>query len=186
MAEMNSHFTFDEDQEMETQPIYLASDENEIASTCSSRIPQPPNNIPGTHSATTQLKAAQHEQMSSSGNFALQYPPTPPSSLISSDDNDEVFTPIIGNPDQLVPYSPNRRPNPLQLCQQLISDPDTPESPIPENREKSDIFRPYELPKHPTESAYPISTVSTVTEGLQEMSLHAHIGTNAHVTDCLV
>ena len=31
MAGMNPH----EDQEMETQPIYLSSDENEIASPCS-------------------------------------------------------------------------------------------------------------------------------------------------------
>ena len=42
--------------------------------------------------------------MSSSGNFDQQYPPTPPLSLISDDDNDEVFTPIFGNPDQLIPY----------------------------------------------------------------------------------
>ena len=32
MAEMNSQFSFNEDQEMETQPIYLSSDESEIDS----------------------------------------------------------------------------------------------------------------------------------------------------------
>ena len=39
MAEMNSQFTIDEDQELETQPIYLSSDESKIASPCSSPIP---------------------------------------------------------------------------------------------------------------------------------------------------
>ena len=45
MAEMNSQFTNEEDQEIETQPIYLSSDESEIASPCSSPIPQLPNNV---------------------------------------------------------------------------------------------------------------------------------------------
>ena len=116
MAEIISQFTVDEDQEMETQPIYLSSDESEIASPYSSPIPQLPNNVPDTYSAITQLIAAQNEQMSLSGTYALQYPTTPPTSLISDDDNDEVFTPIKGNPAQLVPYTPNRRPHPLQLC----------------------------------------------------------------------
>ena len=71
MAEMNSKFNFDEDQEMETQPIYLPSDENEIGSPCSAPIPQLPNNVPYKYSAITQLIAAQHEEMSSSGNFDL-------------------------------------------------------------------------------------------------------------------
>ena len=48
MAEMNVQFIVDEDQEMETQPIYLSSDESEIASPCSSPIPQLPNNVPDT------------------------------------------------------------------------------------------------------------------------------------------
>ena len=82
---------------METQPIYLSSDESKIVSTCSSPVPQliMANNVPVTYSAVTQLIAAQHEQMSSLGYFTLQYPPTPPTSLIFDDDNDEVFTPIL-------------------------------------------------------------------------------------------
>ena len=71
MAEMSSQFTIDEDQEMETQPICLSSDESEIASPCSSPNPQLPNTVPDTYSAITQLIVAQHEQMSSSGNSAL-------------------------------------------------------------------------------------------------------------------
>ena len=76
LAQMNSQFTFDEDQEMETQTLYLSSDESEIASPGASPFPQLPNNVPDTYRAITQLLAAQHEQMSSTGNFALQYPPT--------------------------------------------------------------------------------------------------------------
>ena len=146
MAQMNSQFTIEEDQELETQPIYLSSDESEIASPCSSPITQLPNNVPNTYSAITQLTAAQHEQISSSSNLALQYPHTLPTSFISDDDNDEVSTPIIGNPAQLLLYNSNCHPNPLHLCQQLTHIPDTPESPTPENCGQSDIFRPYDLP----------------------------------------
>ena len=60
MVEMNPRFNKDEDQEMETQPIYLSSDESEIASHCSSPIQQLPNNVPDTYSVITQLIAAQH------------------------------------------------------------------------------------------------------------------------------
>ena len=150
MAEMNSQFTIDEDQERETQPIYLFSDESDIVSPCLSPTRQLPNNVPDTYSGITQPIAAQHEQMSSSGNFAPQCLPTPPTSFISDDDNDEAFTPIMSNPAQLVPCTPNHRPHPLQLSQQRTPIPDTPESPTPENRGQSDIFRPFDLPENPS------------------------------------
>ena len=102
---------------METQPIYLSSDKSEIDSLSSSPIPQLPNNVPDTYSAITQLIAAQHEQMALSGTFTPQYPTTPPISLISDDENDELLTPITGNPAQFSPYTPNRQPIPLQSCQ---------------------------------------------------------------------
>ena len=183
MAEINSKFTFDENQEMQTEPNYLSS---EIASPCSSPIPQLLNNAPDTYSAIAQLIPAQHEQMSSPGNFTLHYLPIPSTSLKTDDDNVELFTPKIGNPAQLVPHTPNRHPHPHQLYQQLTPIPDTPESPTPENRGQSDIFRPYDLPESPTTTPYPRPNVSTVTEGLQDMSWHAHIETNAYVTGCLV
>ena len=141
MAEMNSQFTIDGDQEMQTQPIHLSSDESEIDSLCSSPIPQLPNNVPDTYGIITQLMAKQREQMSLSGISAPQYPTTPPNSLISDDQNDEILTPIIGNPAQFSPYTPIRHPFPLQLCPQITPIPDTPESPTPENRGQSDIFR---------------------------------------------
>ena len=91
-AELNYQFTLDEDQEKETQPIFLFSDESKTNTPCSSPGPELPKNAPDTYGAITQLIAAQIEQMSASGNLALQYPPNPPTSLISDDDDDEVFT----------------------------------------------------------------------------------------------
>ena len=149
MAEINSQFNFNEDQEMETQPIFLSSDESEIDSPCSSPIPQLPNNVPDTYSAITQLIAAQHEQMSLSGTSAPQYSTTPPTSLISDDENDDIFTPIIGNRAQFLPYTPNRYPIALQLCHQTPI-PETPELPTPENCGQPDIFRPYDTPNQPS------------------------------------
>ena len=126
MAEINSQFDFDEDQKMETEPIYLSSDESEINSPPSSPMAQLPNNIPDTYSAITQLIAAQHEAMSLSGTSALHYPTTPPTSLISDDENDEMLTPIIGNPAQFSLYTTNRLPILNLLNQQTIPIPDTP------------------------------------------------------------
>ena len=131
MAEMNSQFTIEEDQEMETQPIYLSSDESEIASPCSSPITQLPINTPDTYSAITQLIEAQHEQMSFSDTSAPQSPTAPPTSLISDDENGDLLNPIFGNPAQFLPYTPNHHPIPLQLCQEITPIPDTPESPTP-------------------------------------------------------
>ena len=150
MAETNSQFTFDENQEMETQPIFLSGDESEIDSLCSSPIPQLPNNVPDTYSAITQLIAAHREQMSLSGTSAPQYPITPPTSLISDDEDDNMLTPITGNPAQFLPYSPNRHPIPIQLCQQLTPIPDTPESPTPENRGQPHTSRPRNIPNEPS------------------------------------
>ena len=133
MAEINSQFSFNGDQEMETQPIYLSSDESEIDSLPPSPIPQLPNNVPDTYSAITHLIVAHHGQMSLSGTSAPQYPITPPTSLISDDEDDDMLTPITGNPAQFLPYTPNRHPIPIQLCQQITPIPDTPESPTPEN-----------------------------------------------------
>ena len=146
MAEMNSQFTIEEHQELETQPIYLSSDESETDSLCSSPIPQSLNNVPDTYSAINQLIAAQHEQMSLPGTSAPPYPITPPTSLISDEENDEMLTPTTGNPAQFSPYTPNRQPIPLQLCQQITPIPDTPESPTPENSEQPDNFRPDDIP----------------------------------------
>ena len=53
MAEIHSQFKFDENQEMETQPIHLSSDESEVDSFSSSPIPQLPNNVPDTYSTIT-------------------------------------------------------------------------------------------------------------------------------------
>ena len=175
MAEINSQFNFNEDQEMETQPIYLSTDESEIDSPPPSPIPQLPNNVPDTYSAITQLIAAHHEQTSLSGTSAPQYPITSPTSLISDDEDDDMLTPKTGNPAQFLPYTPNRHPIPTQLCQQTTPIPDTPESSTPEKRGQSDLFRPYDIPNQPSSSLLhnpPI--ITTATDGLQNLTLHPH------------
>ena len=172
---------------METQPIYLSSDESEIDSPPSLTIPQLPNNVPDAYSAITQVMAAQHEQMSLSATSAPQHPITPPTSLISDDENDDMLTPTIGNPAQFVPYTPNHHPIPLQLRQQMTPIPDTPESPTPENRGQPDTFRPYDIPNEPSST---ISNnppyITTVADGLRNLTLHPHPPRNEWVTGCLV
>ena len=180
MAEINSQFNFNDDQEMETQPIYLSSDESEIDSVRSSPIPQLPNNVPDTYSAITKLTAAQHEQMSLSGTSAFQCPTNPPTSLISDDENDDMLTPIIGNPAQLLPYTPNRHPIPFQLCQQITRIPETPQSPTPENRGQSDDFYPNNIPLHNPPN------IVAVADELRNLTLHPHPLCNETVTSCLV
>ena len=180
MSEVNPQFIIDEDQEMETQPIYLSSDGSEIESPCSSPIPQLPDNVPDTYGAITQLLAAQHQQMSLSGTSALQCPTTPPTSLIFDDENDEVLTPINGNPAQFWPYTPNRHPIPLQLHQQITPIPDTPESPNPENRGQSDGFYPDNIPLNNPPN------ITAVADELRNLTLHPHPQRNEWATGCLV
>ena len=184
---MNPQFFIGEDQEMGAQPIHLCCDETEIASPSLSTLPLLPNNIPDTYSAIPQLKTAQHEQMQLSGTSASQYPTTPPTSLISVDDNDELLTPIIGNPAQFLPYTPNRHPIPLQLCQQITPIPETPESPTPENRGQTCIFRPYDIPDPLSSTSLKNPTnISTGANGLQNLTLHPHPQRNEWVTGSLV
>ena len=113
--------------------------------------------------------------MSSSGNSALQYPTIPPTSLPSDNDNDKVLTPIVGNPAQFLPDTPNHHPIPLELCQQMTPIADTPESPTPENRGQSDNFRPDDIPDHPSSNLFNNpANISTVANGLQNLTLHPH------------
>ena len=127
---MTTTFRMEEGEEpMALEPIYLSSDQSENDPPPSSPLPQLPNNTPDTYSAITQLIAAQHEQMSLSGISAPQCPITPPTSLISDDEDIEMLTPIRGNRAQFVTYTRDHR-----------SIPETPESPTPENRGRSDHF----------------------------------------------
>ena len=187
MAAINSQFNFEENQEMETKPIYLSSDESKIDSLCSSPIPQLPNNVPVTYSAITQLIAVQHEQMSLSGTSAPQYPITPPTSMISDDQDDDILTPITGYPAQFLPYTPNHYPTPIQLCQQTTPIPDTPESPTPKNRGQSYNFLPDDIPNQP--SSIPLNNtpnITTVADELRNLTLHPHPQHSAWVTGCLM
>ena len=81
-----------------------------------------------------------------SGTSVPQYPITPPTSLISDHENDDMTTPIVGNPAQFLPYTPNRHPISRQLHQRMTTIPETPESPTPENRGQLDDFYPNNIP----------------------------------------
>ena len=59
---------------------------------CSSPGNQLPNNVPEKYGGITQLNASRHEQKSDFGQLGPQNPPTPPTSLISHDDDNKVFT----------------------------------------------------------------------------------------------
>ena len=122
-----------------------------------------------------------------SGTSAPQYPITPPTSLVSDDEDHDMLTPLTGNPALLLPYTPNRHPIPIQLCQQITHIPDSPESPTPENRWQPDIFRPYDIPNEP--SSIPLNNppnITTVADELRNLTLHPHPQRNEWVTGCLV
>ena len=87
-----------------------------------------------------------------------------------------------------MPYTPKRHPIPIQLYQQITPIPDTPESPTPENRGQPDIFRPYDIPNEPSSTILtnPPPIITTVTDGLQNLTLHPHPQRNEWVTGCLV
>ena len=99
-----------------------------------------------------------------------------------------MLTPITGNPAQFLPYTPNHHPIPIQLCQQITPIPDTPESPTPEKRGQSDLFRPCDIPNQPSSSLFynPPPIITTVTDGLQNLTLHPHPQRNEWVTGCLI
>ena len=98
-----------------------------------------------------------------------------------------MLTSITVNPTQFFPYTPNRHPSPIQLCQQKTPIPDTPESPTPESRGQPDIFRPYDIPNEPSSTILnnPLN-ITTVAVGLQNLTLHPHPQRNEWVTGCLV
>ena len=125
--------------------------------------------------------------MSLSGTSARQCPTTPPTSLISDDENGDMVTPITGNLAQLLPYTPNRHTIPIQLCQQITPIPDTPESPTPRNRGQSDNFPRDDIPNQP--SSIPLNNPSNITPVADEMrnlTLHPHSQRNEWVTGCLI
>ena len=125
--------------------------------------------------------------MSFSGTSALQNPTKPSTSLLSDDDNDEVLTPIIGNHVQFLPYTPNRHPIPLQLCQQITPIPDTPETLTPENRGQPDLLCPYDIPNQPSSVLlYKPPNITTVAGGLRNLTMHPHPQGNEWATGCLL
>ena len=173
---MTTTFRIEEDEEpMATEPIYLSSDESENDPPPSSPLPQLPNNTPDKYSAITQLIAAQHEQMSLSGISAPQCPITPPTSLISDDEDIEMLTPIRANRAQFVTYTRDHR-----------SIPETPESPTPENRGHSDHFHTEDIFQPPLIPLNNPPNIITLADGLRDMTLHPNRQCNERETGCLV
>ena len=85
-----------------------------------------------------------------------------------------------------MPYTPNRHPILLQLCQQTTTIPDTPESPTPENCGQSDIFRHYDISDPPSLTLLNNPpNISTVANALQNWTLHPHPQRNEWVKGCL-
>ena len=169
MAATNTQFTIDDNQEMETEPIYLSSDESDNESPPSSPLPQLPNNTPDKNSAITQLIAAQHEQMLLSGISDPQCPITPPTSLISDDEDNEMLTSTDGVRAQFSTYTRDRR---------LI--PDTPQSPTAENCGQSVNFQPTNIPLHNPPN------IVAVSDELRNLTLHPHPHRNETITSCLI
>ena len=169
MAATNTQFTIDDNQEMETEPIYLSSDESDNESPPSSPLPQLPNNTPDKNSAITQLIAAQHEQMSLSGISDPQCPITPPTSLISDDEDNEMLTSTEGVRAQFSTYTQDRRPIP-----------DTPQSPTAENCGQSVNFHPTNIPLHNPPN------IVAVSDELRNLTLHPHPHRNETITSCLI
>ena len=101
------------------------------------------------HDAINQLIASQLEQRSNTGTETAFYPPTSNMSMNSNDHDSMDPTPIIGNPEQYTPQNPPWRNHPIQLCQHMQPNPDTPESPTPENRGHSDNTCPDDIPNPP-------------------------------------
>ena len=185
MADLTPIFLLEETEEpMATKPIYVSSDESEYAF---------PNTAPDHHHESIypdsiyQLIASQLEQRSYMGTETLFYPPTPNTSITSDDDKQMNLTPIIRNPEQKTSQIPERHNQPIQLCQYVKPNPDTPESPPPEHQGPRNICRPYDLHNPSTSASFnKPPKISTKADGLQKLTLHPHPQRNEWVTGCLI
>ena len=107
---------------------------------------------------------------------------------MKSDDEQQLsLTPITGNPERNTTQTRQRRNHPIQICQHLQSVSDTPESPPPEDQGQRYFRRPYVLPNPSTSASYSKPPkISTVADGLQNLTVHSHPARSKWVTGCLV
>ena len=178
MADMTCVFPIEEDEEaLETEPIYLSSDESEYSTPNTT----PDHQLECIHpDLINQPIASQLEQRSNTGTETVFYPPTPIISMTSDDEYEMNPTPIVGNPEQHIPQIPPSRNHPLQLCQHVQPIPDTSESPNPENRGQSDDFYPDNIPLNNPPN------IIAVADELRNLTLHPHPQRHEWVTGCLV
>ena len=73
-------------------------------------------------------------------------PPTPNTAMLSGDDELSNLTPILPNSEQYTLQATQRRNHLILFHQHLQRNPDTPQSPSPEDSGQGDIFCPYDLP----------------------------------------
>ena len=185
MADMTTTFLVEEDEEpMATEPIYFSSDESGYSTANTTPDHQLECIYPDS---INQLIASQLEQRSNTGTEILFYPPTSNMSMISDDEDSINPTPVIGNPEQYTPQIPQRRNHPIQLCQHVQPIRDTSQSPPPEGQGPGNIFRPYDIPNASSSTSFnnPLK-ISTVADGLRNLTLHPHPQRHEWVTGCLV
>ena len=85
--------------------------------------------------------------------------------MTSDDDEQDNPTLTIVNPVQYTSHILQRRRPPIQLCQQLQTNLDTPKTPREDQGQKEN-FRPYDLPNSSTtKSRNSFSNVSSVVDG---------------------
>ena len=100
--------------------------------------------------------------------------------MISDDEYQMNPTPKVGNRKQYKSQIPSRRNHPIQLCQHMQTIPDTPESPTPENRGRSDYLYPDNIPLNNPPN------IIAVADELRNLTLHPHPQRNELLTSCLV
>ena len=78
-------------------------------------------------------------------------------------------------------------PIPLHLCQQITPIPDSPGTPTPKNRGQPNTFRPDDVPDCPSSNLFKNPpNITTVADGLRNVTLHPDPQRNEWVTGCLV
>ena len=90
---------------MAIEPIYLSSDGSDY-STLNTTLDQHHESF--YSDSFNQLLASHLGQISNMGTETIFYPPTPNTSKISADEEQQNLSPIIGNPEQYTSHNPQR------------------------------------------------------------------------------
>ena len=177
MAEQILHFLIDEDQSMQTDPIYLFSDEdttskyaihdeyslkvnNTQIQTLSQIVVKP---IDPRNTAQVKISTYNVERTHLSSSATMNSGP-----------------PLSRHAHNVSPastsYSPQSGPNPIGLRQTLPTI-DTTDSPMRTNRRAHNIFKPYILPETPpATNNHRVSNIKSIMQELQDQALTRPLG----------